>query len=76
VREGMERAEELLKSHPEVTEIEMVEEQLKVTLKDHESDATFIATVLVHDGLKLEGLREDELGLEEVFMRVTRGDTQ
>lgn len=76
VREGMERAEELLKSHPEVTEIEFVEEQLKVTLKDHESDATFIATILVHDGLKLVGLREDELGLEEVFMRVTRGDTQ
>lgn len=76
VREGMERAEELLKSHPEVTEIELVEEQIKVTLRDHESDATFIATVLVHDGLKLEGLREDELGLEEVFMRVTRGDTQ
>jgi len=76
VREGMDRAEELLKAHPEVTEIELVEEQLKVTLKDHESDATFIATILVHDGLKLVGLREDELGLEEVFMRVTRGDTQ
>jgi len=24
----------------------------------------------------LIGLREDEIGLEEVFMRVTRGETQ
>jgi ABC-2 type transport system ATP-binding protein len=76
VTDGMEQASELLKSHPEVTEIETVEDQLKVTLKDHESDATFIATILIHNGFKLVGLREDELGLEEVFLRVTRGDTQ
>jgi hypothetical protein len=30
----------------------------------------------VTGGAKLTGLQEDELGLEEVFLRVTRGDTQ
>jgi len=76
VLDGMERAQELLKPHPEVTLVELIEDQLKVTLKDHETDASFIASLLIQDGLKLVGLREDELGLEEVFMRVTRGDTQ
>jgi len=34
------------------------------------------ADILVHGGAKLIELREDEVGLEEVFMRVTRGETQ
>lgn len=76
VTEGMEQASELLRVHPEVAEIEPMEDQLKVTLTDHETDPTFIAPLLINAGLKLVGLREDELGLEEVFMRVTRGETQ
>jgi hypothetical protein len=32
--------------------------------------------ILVQGGAKLIELREDEVGLEEVFMRVTRGETQ
>ena len=35
-----------------------------------------IGQTLVHGGAKLIELREDELGLEEVFLRVTRGETQ
>ena len=31
---------------------------------------------LVTGGARLIGLQEDELGLEEVFMQVTRGETQ
>jgi hypothetical protein len=30
----------------------------------------------VKGGARLVELREDEIGLEEVFMRVTRGETQ
>ena len=36
----------------------------------------FLAETIVQGGLKLTGLWEDELGLEEVFLRVTRGETQ
>jgi ABC-2 type transport system ATP-binding protein len=67
---------DLLKARQEVTEVVAVDGQVKVTLKDHETDPGFIADVLVHGGMRLTGLWEDELGLEEVFLRVTRGETQ
>jgi ABC-2 type transport system ATP-binding protein len=66
----------LLKGRDEVSEAVAVDGQVKVTLKDHDADPGFIADVLVRNGLKLTGLWEDELGLEEVFLRVTRGETQ
>jgi len=66
----------LLKAHPEVAEAVTSDGQVKITLKDHETDPGFIAETLVHGGVKITGLWEDELGLEEVFLRVTRGETQ
>jgi ABC-2 type transport system ATP-binding protein len=69
-------AMELLKARPEVAEIERVEGRLKVTLQDHDTDPACLAEVLVKGGARLIGLEEDELGLEEVFLRVTRGETQ
>jgi ABC-2 type transport system ATP-binding protein len=76
VREEQPKALELLKARPEVAEAVTVDGQVKVTFKDHDTDPGFLAETLVHGGLKLTGLWEDELGLEEVFMRVTRGETQ
>jgi ABC-2 type transport system ATP-binding protein len=70
------KALELLKARPEVSEAVQMDGQVKVTLKDHEIDPGFLAETIVHGGLKLIGLWEDELGLEEVFLRVTRGETQ
>jgi ABC-2 type transport system ATP-binding protein len=70
------RATELLRSRVEVSEVEPVEGRLKVTLKDHDTDPGCVADVLVRGGVSLVGLEEEELGLEEVFLRVTRGETQ
>ncbi len=70
------RAVELLKARPEVNQVEQIEGRIKVTLNDHETDPGCVADTVVHGGLKLVGLEEYELGLEEVFMRVTRGETQ
>ncbi len=70
------RAMELLRGRPEVAEVEEVEGRIKVSMRDHDTDPSCIAATLVGGGLRLVGLEEDELGLEEVFMRVTRGDTQ
>jgi ABC-2 type transport system ATP-binding protein len=70
------RACELLKVRPEVRGAESVQERLKVTLQNHDVDPSIIAETLVSGGVKLRGLREDEIGLEEVFMRVTKGETQ
>jgi ABC-2 type transport system ATP-binding protein len=70
------KAIELLKVRPEVAEVSTVDGEIKITLANHDTDHSIVADVLVHGGAKLLELREDEIGLEEVFMRVTRGDTQ
>jgi len=69
-------AVELLRRRPEVADVEQFEERIKVTLQDHQPDPSLVAEVLVHGGAKLIELREEDIGLEEVFMRVTRGETQ
>jgi ABC-2 type transport system ATP-binding protein len=71
-----EHAVGLLKSRPEITEAAVTDGRIKVTFVNHDVDHSCVAEVLVHGGAKLTELREDELGLEEVFMRVTRGETQ
>ena len=74
--EQHQRSIELLRARPEVREVEAVLDRLKVTLQTHETDPSVISESLVLNGIKLHGLREDEIGLEEVFMRVTKGETQ
>src|SRR5262245_6437049 len=76
VKQDSGKALELLKARPEVSEAVQMDGQVKVTLKDHDTDPGFLAETIVQGGLKLTGLWEDELGLEEVFLRVTRGETQ
>ncbi|MBM3832640.1 MAG: ABC transporter ATP-binding protein [Verrucomicrobia bacterium] len=76
VKDEQAKALDLLKARPEVAEAVAVDGQVKVTFKDHETDPGFLAETLVRGGVKLTGLWEDELGLEEVFLRVTRGETQ
>jgi ABC-2 type transport system ATP-binding protein len=70
------QAIDLLKTRPEVTEAVISDGQIKVTMNNHDTDHSIVAETLVRGGAKLIELREDEIGLEEVFMRVTRGDTQ
>jgi ABC-2 type transport system ATP-binding protein len=69
-------AVELLKRRPEVSDAVAVDGQVKVTFANHDIDPSFLPDVLVGGGVKFTGLWEDELGLEEVFLRVTRGETQ
>jgi ABC-2 type transport system ATP-binding protein len=66
----------LLNEQPEVAKAETSDGQVKVIFKTHDADPSLLAEVLVRGGVKITGLWEDELGLEEVFLRVTRGDTQ
>jgi len=70
------QAVELLKARTEFTEVATVDGEIKITLASLETDHSIVADVLVRGGAKLIELREDEIGLEEVFMRVTRGETQ
>lgn len=70
------QALELLRTRPEVTQAEMEDDHLRITLADHATDASIVADTLVRGGAKLVELREDEFGLEDVFLHVTRGETQ
>jgi len=70
------QAVELLKTRPEISEVSTVDSEIKIMLTGHDIDHSIIADVLVRGGARLIELREDEIGLEEVFMRVTRGETQ
>ena len=70
------QAIELLKTLPQISSTEPVDGRIKVTLASLDTDHSIIAHTLVTGGVKLVGLQEDELGLEEVFLRVTRGETQ
>lgn len=69
------KALEILKARSEVTQVEPADGQLKVTF-NNDVDPGFLAEALVQGGVRIKGLWEDELGLEEVFLRVTRGETQ
>lgn len=70
------RAVELLAARTEAAAVEAVDGQVKVTCQAPDDDGGFVAETLVAGGLRLTGLWEDELGLEEVFLQVTKGQTQ
>jgi ABC-2 type transport system ATP-binding protein len=70
------QAVDLLKARKEVAEVAPADGEIKVTLAGPDIEHSIVADILVHGGAKLIELREDEVGLEEVFMRVTRGETQ
>src|SRR5689334_19496568 len=69
VTTDQEQAIELLKARPEISEVGTVDSEIKVTLADHESDHSIVAEALVQGGARVLEVREDELGLEEVFLR-------
>ena len=66
----------LLKARKEIAEVVVADGEIKVTLAGPDIEHSIVADILVHGGAKLLEMREDEIGLEEVFMRVTRGETQ
>ncbi len=76
VRGPQDGAIQLLRTQTDVTEIEPFEDRLKVTLASHETDPSFIPELLVQAGVRLLEFYEDEIGLEKVFLHVTKGETQ
>jgi len=76
VSSDQQQAIALLQGRPEVSAVEPVDGEIKITLANDDVDHSVVAEVLVRGGARLVELREDEIGLEEVFLRVTRGDTQ
>jgi ABC-2 type transport system ATP-binding protein len=72
-----EQARDQLRAHDHVAAVEVKEDDtLQVTLNDDVRDGSFIADVLVKNGLRLKMLKEEEVDLEDVFMGITKGITQ
>lgn len=66
----------LLQQCPAVHQTEVIEGRIKVTLVSHDTDPAILAETLVKGGARLTEFRDDEMGLEEVFLQVTKGETQ
>ncbi|MBT6660203.1 MAG: multidrug ABC transporter ATP-binding protein, partial [Verrucomicrobia bacterium] len=67
-----------LHERPEIAEAELEEEgdRIRVMLTEGQANGGVIAEIIVNGGLQLTGLEEDEMDLEDVFLQVTRGETQ
>lgn len=76
VASDQEQALNLLQGCADVSDVETLDGRIKVTLINHDIDHSIVADLLVKGGARVTGIREDEVGLEEVFMHVTKGDTQ
>jgi ABC-2 type transport system ATP-binding protein len=70
-------AREHIEAHLDVFRVEAKEgeEYLTVTLNDGVHDGSFLAELLLRHGFRLKMLKEEEIDLEEVFMRITKGIT-
>ncbi|QDU81458.1 putative ABC transporter ATP-binding protein YbhF [Polystyrenella longa] len=76
VTEEPERAANLVGQLDIVDRVDMVGEQLNVTLKPNVMDYSEIPTVLFEAGFKLNLFREEEVNLETAFMELTKGVQQ
>jgi ABC-2 type transport system ATP-binding protein len=70
-------AKEYLEKHTDVMGVAVNDdsETLQVTLNDGIHDGSFIAEILIRNGLRLKMLKEEEIDLEDVFMGITKGIT-
>lgn len=76
VQKGIDQAISLLKGDERVAEVTPQPGYLQVSLKDGNTDYSFIAPLLVRNELAPTLLREEEVNLETAFMRLTKGIVQ
>jgi ABC-2 type transport system ATP-binding protein len=65
-----------LRQRPEIVAAEPLEDRIKVTLTSHDTDPSIVPETIVQQGVRLLEFYEDEVGLERVFLHVTKGETQ
>ncbi len=73
VGERLEEAAKLLGLHPLVEEVVMHEDHMPLTLSPEAEEHGFIAEQLVGNNYRLVALHEEEVKLEDIFMKVTKG---
>lgn len=77
VREGFEqKAEEAFLNHEAIQGVEREGQMLTVHMPLDAENTDVVTDILVENGIKFSSVREIEIDLEEVFMRVTKGIVQ
>lgn len=76
VKENAEAAEEVLLANPSVKGIDRSSSTLQVKLDPQCDDTSFIAESLLAAGIRITALKEEELDLEDIFMKITTGAVQ
>ncbi len=76
-KESNELAAKKLEGHADIEGVELTNEaeSIKVTMKEAGADGSFIPEQLIAEGFKLKAFQEEEINLEDVFMRITKGIT-
>lgn len=70
-----ENAAQVLRKHAAVSQVDVKDQQLRVTLVDGQKEYSDLATMLIHSGHRLTLFCEEELNLETAFMALTKGIT-
>jgi ABC-2 type transport system ATP-binding protein len=74
VREGTEHAVAALRAHDLVVRADVIDgDVVEVQLKEAATDISFVPAFLQEKGFKLLMVREEEIDLEDAFMKVTKG---
>jgi len=77
IKEGfVEKAEEIFLAKPEVEEVEREGNLLYIHLPLDLENEDYVMDILVENGIKFSGIRELEVDLEDVFMKLTKGIVQ
>ncbi|QDU10679.1 ABC transporter ATP-binding protein [Gimesia aquarii] len=76
VNENTDKAATLLEAHELVSNIDIQNNVMLITLQNDVKDYTFIPTILINEGFKLRLFHEEEINLETAFMELTKGLVQ
>jgi ABC-2 type transport system ATP-binding protein len=76
VVDGVDGAGEILSQHQDIENVERRDGHLVVTLKEEATDYSFIPTLLIDKGFRVNLFKEEEMNLETAFMHLTKGIVQ
>jgi ABC-2 type transport system ATP-binding protein len=76
VVDGVDGAGEVLSQHQDIENVERRDGHLVVTLKQEATDYSFIPTLLIGNGYRVNLFKEEEMNLETAFMHLTKGIVQ
>ncbi len=74
--DDQERTRQVLSGLPTVSEAQVEDGAVVVTLNSDTTDFSFIAQAMIQNDLRINEIKQEEVNLETAFMRLTRGMVQ